>query len=747
MKEYNSNYLGMVVNNNDPEYRGRIQVFIPHIMPALYEGWNQEGKDVTISCVGNNMEAGLGDEIVTKLKQILPWAEAASPIIGSSAPGGVAGGQFVQSPTSTPTGSLGPSDGSLASKALENIGWSSVNCPGRGNKGCACTVSEMFQRTYPGQDMFPGVQRTDSTTAMLNGMKSNPNLWQEIPYDQQQAGDIVVTGAAVKSGHVGINVDGYKIASNSSARARFEVNFDKDRWLESIASRPGAPTKVFRYIGPGSPAAGGPSSTTAPQATTPSSSATPQSTTSTSAAPPAPNPVVSPGANPSVGAPASGLSYSQNAGTVAGTTSGGGTTTTGNAKLASDRNKHLGAELAANKELLLSRIQATLENEVGGYNAASSQAIIETMVNRAYFENRTLENVVTDGAYYTETYNKTAAPSELTRAAFEKVMSGGNMTNLATDAGFNLPNTPRAIKNGDPKGLFITGMQSENYKIQGVIDLQTGKEVTDQSILRDLYTNGERKGRYEFFVRQSRGKYTPDEIGEYAQQNGITSDGFTTDLDPNLSGVGGPSVIGNTYPYGRPSQYNTNDMASGLFAFPNVGAMVWVFFREGNPLYPVYFAASYSSAEWQSAYRGSSLNASGTNTGNPKPGVITNSTTMNFQGGAGIQTEMYQDTNDPLNSFQRFSLNGGDGSGLHFRPGLMEEYAKNSKASFVDGDLWNVAHGSKETWIGSNSNMNCIGNSTEFYGKWDQESMEASKKLADMCFEYNQKMKTGAKSS
>ena len=88
-KEYNSIYLGMVIDNNDPEFRGRVQVFIPHIMPTLYEGWNKEGKDITINCVGDNMPQGLTSEIVDKLKKILPWAEAASPIVGQSSPGGV----------------------------------------------------------------------------------------------------------------------------------------------------------------------------------------------------------------------------------------------------------------------------------------------------------------------------------------------------------------------------------------------------------------------------------------------------------------------------------------------------------------------------------------------------------------------------------------------------------------------------------------------------------------------------------
>lgn len=89
MKTYYGNYLGIVINNNDPEFRGRVQVFIPHIMPALFEEWNKKGENITINCVGDNMPQGLTADIVDKLKQILPWAEAASPIVGQSAPGGV----------------------------------------------------------------------------------------------------------------------------------------------------------------------------------------------------------------------------------------------------------------------------------------------------------------------------------------------------------------------------------------------------------------------------------------------------------------------------------------------------------------------------------------------------------------------------------------------------------------------------------------------------------------------------------
>jgi hypothetical protein len=104
MEKYNSMYLGICVNNADPEFRGRVQIFIPHIMPALFESWNAEGKDVQFSGPGDNLANGLSAEVVDQLKQILPWAEAALPVLGSCAPGNLTPSNFYdQTPVANPT--------------------------------------------------------------------------------------------------------------------------------------------------------------------------------------------------------------------------------------------------------------------------------------------------------------------------------------------------------------------------------------------------------------------------------------------------------------------------------------------------------------------------------------------------------------------------------------------------------------------------------------------------------------------
>lgn len=87
MKTYFGNYLGLVVNDKDPQQRGRVQVFIPHIMPALYDEWNKEGKDISFNITDDNIITGLSKSLVERLQKMLPWAECAAPIIGSGPAG------------------------------------------------------------------------------------------------------------------------------------------------------------------------------------------------------------------------------------------------------------------------------------------------------------------------------------------------------------------------------------------------------------------------------------------------------------------------------------------------------------------------------------------------------------------------------------------------------------------------------------------------------------------------------------
>jgi len=88
-KQLYGNYLGICVQNNDPEKRGRVKIFVPHIAAAVYTGWNEEFSDLTdkhFVFLDKDLNPDL-DKILPYLKDVLPWAEIANPLFGGSASG------------------------------------------------------------------------------------------------------------------------------------------------------------------------------------------------------------------------------------------------------------------------------------------------------------------------------------------------------------------------------------------------------------------------------------------------------------------------------------------------------------------------------------------------------------------------------------------------------------------------------------------------------------------------------------
>lgn len=86
MKNYPSIYLGIVVQNNDPEYRGRVKVWVPHVNAGIYNKWAELKQDRNFKFPGQNINSDL-ELIINDLKDELPWAELCSPVVGESASG------------------------------------------------------------------------------------------------------------------------------------------------------------------------------------------------------------------------------------------------------------------------------------------------------------------------------------------------------------------------------------------------------------------------------------------------------------------------------------------------------------------------------------------------------------------------------------------------------------------------------------------------------------------------------------
>lgn len=85
-KKYLGNYLGIVVQNNDPDKQGRIKVFVPHVSPSVYKNFVDQTTDLSFKFPGANINSALSP-IMQQLKDILPWASCAAPLVGASGSG------------------------------------------------------------------------------------------------------------------------------------------------------------------------------------------------------------------------------------------------------------------------------------------------------------------------------------------------------------------------------------------------------------------------------------------------------------------------------------------------------------------------------------------------------------------------------------------------------------------------------------------------------------------------------------
>ena len=84
--QYFGNYLGIVIQNNDPEHRGQIKVWVPHISPTVYKDWLNSKEDKKFRFIGDNINSDITG-IIDELKDILPWAQCAAPLMGATSSG------------------------------------------------------------------------------------------------------------------------------------------------------------------------------------------------------------------------------------------------------------------------------------------------------------------------------------------------------------------------------------------------------------------------------------------------------------------------------------------------------------------------------------------------------------------------------------------------------------------------------------------------------------------------------------
>jgi hypothetical protein len=714
MKQLFGNYLGLCVNNNDPEKRGRVQVFIPHLMPAMYENWNELGEDVKLVCLGDNLPDSLPPDILDKLIKILPWAESASPILGTSSPGnlltqaagavgaavGAVGSFFNQSPVPEPisTTSIG-NESALLNEAKKYAGGGTLgekvrnNLNGtRGTGACARGTVAVIGAMTNNSRFTQGTAGGNASDFGLNGGLSftssgiyNPK--QSLPSNylndssQWRVGDVVASGGGSKGyGHIQVWTgsqwvsdfqQGNRVLQGGySGFALHRMNAQGEAALQARGS-------LFGGFGGEQPQAQegveNASASSGPAAVTPHQD---------------PNPVGDPEANP----------------TQWGNIANPEVQTTGTTELS-------GTGSVVGKNPNMSPAFSAQYDRV--FNSLNGSKFIGT--------------VPKDGAKYGITTGSQAEWAHM-------------FTRLASvESGFN-PNTAADI-NGLRKGQLtsfgVYQLGSAQFKTYGGGNIYDPNDNTNAFVkyAESMYFGEGTYGRgggtntiagksgnqwlglaaaYGPLRRASTGSQNKNESQLLAENISASErqTGSYTQPPPGseeFATANSGSMINRTDGNGPTAVLNLNNMAKGVFTYPAAGALLWVFFREGNPLFPVYFAANYGASEWSSAYRTSS----------PAPGyqpapvddslITSTGGMMNLNGVGGLR---WEDTNSPLDRTQdtkSIMLFGHDGSNIYLRDGYNQYFSKFDRRDQVEGDRFETTLGFKEDWVQGDSNEVVVG--------------------------------------
>ena len=677
MKKFYGNYLGLCINNDDPQKRGRVQVFIPHVMPALYKDWNASGNDIEIQCVGNNLPSSIPAPIIEKLKKILPWSEAALPVMGTSAPGSLINNNYDQSPVSNPDCASGTSP--YASGGAVFTGRNSENAAGgtNGNWGGSLNyISNIVPAgTYnvtaqkeSGGHAVDSMHNLSSLNAYAVDLGVNTTFGGDKSRAEQTALQ-TVNNVQIQNGRQ--TYSSWSQVPTSNGIWTDESNGFK---TQVIWNGPGHYDHV--HVGTRNTGSGNNNGQTASVANNQTSSVNSAGCyegTSTSAQV-IPNPLSSP--NPiddraSVAVP-----------TVGNT---GGALT----KLATDRQSYFANEI--NDPVILQRLTYLASREVGA-DINQQTAFIETVVNRAYFGRTSLTSVLNNIGYFeNDSGVRSQQISTATQTAFNNVMKGSNLTNLATDNASNdyknnNPVADRRIRAGVTGGWLKNGMPSNpNYG--------------------------------EFF-------YRGNGSDGYSYKAGLNADAYAA--SNGIEGVPNrDNLVMNPDPHGPSAVLNINDMAAGMFSYPAAGSQLWIFFREGNPLFPVYFGASYGEREWASAYRLGSDGVGYKPAATADNPAVSTGGTWNMSKAGAIHFFSTTDPTNPLNNERTMMLAGGDGSNITFAEGYHQILSKFDRRDQVEGDRWQTTLGYKEEWIQGNSNSNTFGDVIIRVGNTSQQAANA----------------------
>lgn len=700
MKEYYGNYLGICVNNQDPEYRGRVQIFIPHIMPALYEGWNELGEDVTIECVGDNLLNGLRSDILEKLRTVLPWAEAASPIIGSSVAGAYNPntGNFNQ--TSTPEGTDVSLD--LTTQASDvGLGTIGVDANGKVNK--AQFLGYLEQQIS--KSKLNGYKPSDAAKFGIDGSpKSWANYFYHLSYRESSHSVNTVGDVGLFAG----NSNGlFQLSPEDAVNYRlnngqpFTQQQLKDpvtntnaaiAITEKLVLRDGAigsdsKTGAARYWGPLRKGWTPPKSATfdlgnpASVPTTPPAQAHPFNQ---------PEPQAFVGREPSQSA----LTDVNNVTPVTGGSKGNLQAALAKASASTGVKFVTGRYpgMCAKATRSLANVCLGVGDHFGAIGSIGGSA--KDTIGKNYWEREYTDPVTGKrGSLYERISTNNYVPQEgdigITTGGehgHAKIVVGGQFRSDRIDDGA-----------ANLNGSSTAGV----YRLTPL-----GQELWARAGLGDA---------------TALGKPAPDMPNTGSDGTGIASDDVSTSLVKN------PTATVTT-------DMDMTGVPQGMFAYPAPGALLWVFFSEGNPLFPVYFAASYGATEWLNAQKASSPPLYGPQVDQQSE---FNSQSMYRPNNAGAI--VFIDSATPEKNARTVRVAHANGGYFEMHPTGTIHYSPNEHIQQVAGTSYDYCL-NREEWTQGSDNRVTIGNQWVVIGNPSQANIETIEKLTEKVKQINAKM-------
>lgn len=741
-------YIGLCINNNDPEERGRVQVFVPHIMPSLTESLSG-GEDIEITCVGDNMLDGLNSQVLDRLKRILPWAEAASPILCGSAPGLVVrdeSGRAIlnQSPVSEGTAYQAQSNTGEPNQTEKDVFSKAKQYAGSGVLGDK--VRAGFGAEANGESL--GSQRACArgTFAYLGAMTNNRSFQQGSAFGD--ALDFTSNGKFFRSGSnpltsSGLYNAGQAIGGSTSfkpqigdvvARGEHIQTFNGRVWISDFTQRglggSGNDGVLYRMNEKGLQAVKEASPGLFSQASIEQNAAPSQqqkaiTTTDSSGRPAAAEAGPQATKNP--------LENSQLPDSAAqGVTKGelfSNITTNGTAvNPLSFRDAAEQRILATNPQFLYNMPPEA--SELGMYQVGT-RLKDGTLVTKEIAARSVANTIAKMGAL--ESGYILADQDFKYGGSFGLLQYSVYHANLyyGKKAGINV--TPELLKKdaGIHVDVFLGHMNSlskNNTPLITKLGLKGMGGIVGERTIRLLNSSKD--------LTLEQALVNDPVIKDYKRLTNIGGPNaqYTNSLESVEQLSVSTNLVMNPDKGGRTPIVNTNNMPKGLFTYPAVGAMLWVFFREGNPLFPVYFAASYSKNEWAGAYGNSSptIGNSSPAIGNPgkenPPGVVTQSTVFNT-GAGGFKTEQVIDHNNIENNKTNFSIFGPGTNQIHLTDGGAYFYFRDYLRHQVEGPLYESVLGTHESWIQGDSNSVFLGARKIITGTLTKESIDAAQEL------------------